>query len=77
MFCMKLAEELGVEYDSGAPRRVLYYGGNLVEGAKKDYKKDLLGGQNIFNTRDLSGGLHEVVNQTDDGMRAVFGQMGL
>jgi hypothetical protein len=53
-FCTELAKKLDVAFDSPAPRRVLYYGGKLVDGAVKDYKKDLLmDGKNINSSGDL------------------------
>lgn len=41
-FCVEMAKELKVNFDSPTMRRVLYYGGNLVDGAVKDFKKNLL-----------------------------------
>jgi hypothetical protein len=41
-FCMDLAKQLKVNFDSPTSRRVFYYGGTLVDGAVKDFKKDLL-----------------------------------
>jgi hypothetical protein len=52
-FCVELATKLKVTFDSPNPRRVLYYGGNLVEGAVKDYKKDLLSSPNVNSSHDL------------------------
>lgn len=43
-YCIELSKETKVNFDSLAPRHVLYYsyGGNLVDGAIKDFKKNLL-----------------------------------
>ena len=41
-FCTDLAKQLEVNFDSPTSRRVFYYGGNLVDGAVKDFKKNLL-----------------------------------
>lgn len=53
-FCSDLAKKLKVNFDSPAPRRVLYYGGNLVSGAVKDFKKDLLMDENNITNGDPS-----------------------
>lgn len=46
-YTMELADRLGVKYHVPNPRQVMYYGGNLVDGAVKEYKKDLLRATNI------------------------------
>jgi small-conductance mechanosensitive channel len=52
-FCIELATKLEVSFDSAPARRVLYYGGNLVDGHVKEYKKDLTADQNIQSSGDL------------------------
>lgn len=41
-FCVDLSKRLKVNFDSPTTRRVFYYGGNLVDGAVRDFKKNLL-----------------------------------
>lgn len=53
-FCTELSKEMEVNYDSPPPRRILYYGGNLVSGAVKDFKKDLLMDENNITNGDPS-----------------------
>lgn len=51
-FCVELSKKMKVNFDSPTMRRVLYYGGNLVDGAVNDYKKNLLmDPTNISNRR--------------------------
>lgn len=56
-FTVDLAAKMKVQYDSAAPRRILYYGGNLDEGAVTDYKKNLVRPANINSGRGASGDL--------------------
>jgi hypothetical protein len=65
-FCIELAAKLEVSFDSAVARRVLYYGGNLVEGHVKDYKKDLLTHPNIQSSGDLG----PLVQQAKEAMAA-------
>jgi hypothetical protein len=46
-FTVDLASKMNVQYDSAAPRRILYYGGALDEGAVTDYKSNLVRPVNI------------------------------
>jgi hypothetical protein len=49
-----LGNELDVTFCSPSSRQVIYYGGKLVDGAVKDYKKDLLmDATNISSSGDL------------------------
>lgn len=63
-FCIELAKTLEVHFDSPTARRVFYYGGNLVDGAVKDFKKNLLMDRNnirhgdFFNSAQDPAGLH-------------------
>jgi len=50
-FCVELAKKMKVNFDSPATRRVLYFGGNLVDGAVKDFKKNLLMDPTNISTR--------------------------
>ena len=52
-FCVELAKKLGVNFDSPTTRRVFYYGGNLVDGAVKDFKKNLLMDRNNIRHGDF------------------------
>jgi hypothetical protein len=52
-FTISLAQKMEVAFDSPQPRRILYYGGSLVEGAVEDYKKDLLKHRNLSTSGDL------------------------
>jgi hypothetical protein len=56
-FTVDLASKLKVQYDSAAPRRILYYGGALNEGAVTDYKNNLVRPVNINSGRGTSGDL--------------------
>ena len=56
-FTVDLAAKMKVQYDSAAPRRILYYGGTLNEGAVTDYKKNLVRPVNIDSGRGSSGDL--------------------
>jgi len=40
-FCMDVSKEFKVQFDSPTSQLVFYYGGNLVDGAVKDFKKNL------------------------------------
>lgn len=66
-FCIETAEKLHVEYDIGAPRRVLYYGGNLVEGhvSEERCKKDLLSRQNIRSGSGLGSMLKSLEDDNE------------
>jgi small-conductance mechanosensitive channel len=66
-FCVELAAKLNVKFDSPDPRRVLYYGGSLVEGAVKDYKKDLLSSPNVHSANDLESFLVPGIGSGDVG----------
>jgi hypothetical protein len=52
-FCVELAKKMEVNFDSPTSRKVLYYGGNLVDGAVKDFKKNLLMDPNNISRGDL------------------------
>lgn len=54
-FCTELAKKLGVNFDSPTARRVFYYGGSLVDGAVKDFKKNLLMDRNNISHGDFLG----------------------
>jgi hypothetical protein len=56
-FTVDLAAKMKVQYDSAAPRRILYYGGALNEGAVTDYKNNLVRPVNINSGRGTSGDL--------------------
>jgi hypothetical protein len=56
-FTVDLAAKMKVQFDSAAPRRILYYGGALNEGAVTDYKKNLVRPVNIDSSRGTSGDL--------------------
>jgi small-conductance mechanosensitive channel len=52
-FCVELSKRMQVNFDSPTSRSVLYYGGNLVDGAVKDFKKNLLMDRNNISRGDL------------------------
>lgn len=52
-YCVELSKQLGVNFDSPTSRKVLYYGGNLVDGAIKDFKKNLLMDRNNISRGDM------------------------
>ena len=59
-FCTELAKKLGVNFDSPTTRRVFYYGGNLVDGAVKDFKKNLLMDRNNIRHGDFFSSAREL-----------------
>lgn len=54
--CVDLSYKLNIQYDSPEARNILYYGGSLVDGGKKDFKGNVLSNQNIRNDGAVAGG---------------------
>lgn len=64
-FCIELAKTLGVNFDSPTARRVFYYGGNLVDGAVKDFKKNLLMDRNNIRHGDFFNSARDLQQPTN------------
>jgi hypothetical protein len=71
-FTISLEKKLGVAFDSPDQRRVLYYGGSLVDGAVQDCKKDLQQDLNIFS--GASGNLGFIAQQAKENEAKVAGK---
>ena len=54
--CVDLSYKLNIHYDSPNARNILYYGGSLIDGGKKDFKANILSNQNISNDGSIAGG---------------------
>ncbi len=69
--CTELSRKLGVNFDSPASRRVFYYGGNLVDGAVKDFKKNLLMDRNNISRGDFFGSSRDLQRNHRQGENRV------
>jgi hypothetical protein len=54
-FCTDLSKQMQVNFDSPTSRRVFYYGGKLIDGAVKDFKKNLLMDRNNISMGGRDG----------------------
>jgi hypothetical protein len=72
-FCIELGNELDVTFCSPSSRQVIYYGGKLVDGAVKEYKKDLLmDATNISSSGDL-GPLLKLAREAVEEQKSIIG----